>query len=68
MPPERATTTTPRALALAGLDSSCAGWGATRSSTWIGGLVSRVIAVLLLPLYTRYLTPTTTGRSRRCSP
>lgn len=28
----------------------------------IGGLVSRVIAVLLLPLYTRYLTPTDYGQ------
>ena len=28
----------------------------------LGGLVSRVLAVLLLPLYTRYLTPTDYGK------
>ena len=28
----------------------------------LGGLVSRILAVLLLPLYTTYLTPTDYGR------
>src|SRR4029078_6849648 len=31
----------------------------------IGGLVSRVIAVILLPLYTRYLTPSDYGKRER---
>ena len=33
----------------------------------LGGLVSRILAVLLLPLYTHYLRRATTGRSRRSS-
>ena len=28
----------------------------------LGGLVSRILAVLLLPLYTRYLTPSDYGK------
>ena len=30
----------------------------------LGGLVSRILAVLLLPLYTRYLSPSDYGKGR----
>ena len=62
VPPERATTTTPRALAPAGLGQQLRRLGRHSVIYGIGGLVSRVIAVLLLPLYTRYLTPDDYGQ------
>ena len=34
----------------------------------LGGVVSRVVAVVLLPIYTRYLSRADYGRSRRSSP
>ena len=54
--PERATTTTPRASPWPASGSSRAAWGAHSVIYGIGGLVSRVIVMVLLPpLYTRYL-------------
>ena len=45
-----------------GLRASSGASGATPLIYGIGGLVSRVIAVLLLPVYTRYLTPADYGK------
>ncbi len=46
----------------AGLASQLRRLGRHSAIYGIGGLVSRVIAVILLPLYTRYLTPTDYGK------
>jgi O-antigen/teichoic acid export membrane protein len=45
-----------------GLDSQLKRLGKHSAIYGFGGLVSRFIAVLLLPLYTRYLTPSDYGR------
>lgn len=52
----------PRAPAGDGLGSQLRRLGRHSAIYGIGGLVSRVIAVLLLPVYTRYLTPADYGK------
>ncbi|HZO48624.1 MAG TPA: oligosaccharide flippase family protein [Gaiellaceae bacterium] len=47
---------------MSGLSSQLARLGRHSAIYGLGGLVSRVLAVLLLPLYTRYLTPSDYGK------
>jgi O-antigen/teichoic acid export membrane protein len=57
VPAEQVATAPP-----AGLGAQLRRLGRHSAIYGIGGLVSRVIAVLLLPVYTRYLTPTDYGK------
>ena len=59
--PSRAPGAAP-AAPQAGLGAQLRRLGRHSAIYGIGGLVSRVIAVLLLPVYTRYLTPTDYGQ------
>ena len=52
----------PAAPQVGGLGAQLRRLGRHSAIYGIGGLVSRVIAVLLLPVYTRYLTPTDYGQ------
>ena len=59
---EPAASAAPRVPAPAGLGQQLRRLGRHSVIYGVGGLVSRVIAVLLLPIYTRYLTPDDYGQ------